>query len=270
MRLKNIYDKYKAFLLDIDGVIRNNDIIIDGAKEACNSLISSGKKIIYFTNNSTQSSKDYALFLSNNGFLIGDQDIITSSQVIVDCVKKQKNIKKVFIVGERALREIFIYNGFSITDAIDADCVIVGYNPNVNYRQLAIAHQCLVNGAFYGVTNPDLITPAPPPLSTMPGAGAFAAFLSASSGRKPDIIAGKPYPAIYTKIFEKLNDIDKQFILAIGDNWDTDGIGAYNHSIDFLLVLSGVTQSTKDIKPLFVEEKLSDLFFKTKDNLSND
>ena len=40
------------FVLDMDGTIYLGDNVIDGAREFCRRILDSGRKMIYFTNNS--------------------------------------------------------------------------------------------------------------------------------------------------------------------------------------------------------------------------
>ena len=49
-QIKNI----DLFVLDMDGTIYLGDNVIDGAREFCNRIIESGRKMIYFTNNATK------------------------------------------------------------------------------------------------------------------------------------------------------------------------------------------------------------------------
>ena len=51
--------QYKGYLFDIDGTILLGNTLIPGAKEKIEELRKNGKKISFFTNNSSKNPKKY-------------------------------------------------------------------------------------------------------------------------------------------------------------------------------------------------------------------
>jgi ribonucleotide monophosphatase NagD (HAD superfamily) len=67
----------------------------------------------------------------------------------------------------------------------------------------------------------------------------MVAAISAASGRVPEVI-GKPEPAMFTSILEGAG-VAPDEALVIGDNPDSDIVGAHRAGIPSVLVLTGVT-----------------------------
>ena len=88
------------------------------------------------------------------------------------------------------------------------------------------------------------------------------AMVTSSTGRKPDLIIGKPFTPIIESIFEKTGFAPDQ-IAMVGDRLYTD-IALGRAGITTILVLSGET-SKEDIssashKPDFVLNNVADLY----------
>jgi ribonucleotide monophosphatase NagD (HAD superfamily) len=71
-----------------------------------------------------------------------------------------------------------------------------------------------------------------------PGTGAVLAAVETASGRKADMIVGKPEPAMYAAARDRLGE---GRALAAGDRLDVDVLGAKRAGLDSLLVLTGAT-----------------------------
>ncbi|HEX7746195.1 MAG TPA: HAD hydrolase-like protein, partial [Micromonosporaceae bacterium] len=95
------------------------------------------------------------------------------------------------------------------------------------------------------------------------GNGALVAALRTALDREPDIIVGKPEPALFTTAAQRVGSLRP---LVIGDRLDTDIEGAGRADMDSLLVLTGVS-TAQDLllappqrRPTYVAADLSGLF----------
>ena len=125
-----------------------------------------------------------------------------------------------------------------VADGGRPDVVVQGWFPDLGWRLLAEGAFALQHGAFWVATNLDLTLPTS--RGVAPGNGSFVHALSLASGRKPDLVAGKPEPAI---LVEAAAASRLTHPLVIGDRLDTDIQGANAAGLDSLLVLTGVTDA---------------------------
>ena len=92
-------------------------------------------------------------------------------------------------------------------------------------------------------TNPDNWCPVSSD-KTRPGAGATAAFLEASTGRRTYYL-GKPNGYMFHRAHRKLAELargEPEQVVMIGDTMETDIRGAFEAGMQSYLVLSGSTQ----------------------------
>ncbi|KAG7963210.1 hypothetical protein I3843_09G107600 [Carya illinoinensis] len=72
----------EAFLFDCDGlicVIWKGDTLIDGVPQTFDMLRSKGKKLVFVTNNSTKSRRQYANKFQSLGISVTEDEIFSSS-----------------------------------------------------------------------------------------------------------------------------------------------------------------------------------------------
>ena len=130
------------------------------------------------------------------------------------------------------------------SDAIQPSYVVVGEGA-ASLERLAKAHTCIEKGARLLATNPDNWCPVSH-VDTRPGAGATAAFLEASTGRRAYYL-GKPNGYMFHRARRKLSEMagmeTLEDIIVIGDTMETDIRGAIESGLNAYLVLSGSTAS---------------------------
>ena len=127
-------------------------------------------------------------------------------------------------------------------DAINPSYVVVGEG-TPSTEKLAKAHECIERGAGLLATNPDNWCPVSSE-KTRPGAGATAAFLEASTGRRAYYL-GKPNGYMFHRARHKLAELalgKPEQVVMIGDTMETDIRGAIEAGMLAYLVLSGSTQ----------------------------
>ena len=110
-------------------------------------------------------------------------------------------------------------------------------------EKLSKAHECIERGARLLASNPDNWCPVSSE-KTRPGAGATAAFLEASTGRRAYYL-GKPNGYMFHRAQRKLAELaltKPEQVVMIGDTMETDIRGAFEAGMHAFLVLSGSTQ----------------------------
>jgi glycerol-1-phosphatase len=110
-------------------------------------------------------------------------------------------------------------------------------------------------------TNTDRTLPSP--RGPLPGNGSLVAVLRTALDREPDVVVGKPAPALFTTA-ASLSKATKP--LVVGDRLDTDIEGAVGAGMDSLLVLTGVSGpaellgSPPERRPTYLADDVSGLF----------
>jgi 4-nitrophenyl phosphatase len=121
------------------------------------------------------------------------------------------------------------------------DAVVVGLDPEVDYRRLAVAMTAVRAGAELIATNADARYPTP--AGFLPGAGSLVAALEAATGATPQVI-GKPAPAMFEAIL-RVTGVAPAEAVVVGDNPASDIAGAHRAGCGSILVLTGV--ATEDV-----------------------
>ncbi len=231
-----------GYLIDMDGVIYRENNLITGAADFVQALLATGTPFLFLTNNSAPTPDDLVVRMKHLGVHgLSRKHFYTSALNTADFLCAADPNCTVFALGEggllAALHERKIPN-----DAIRPHYVVVGEG-SASMEKLAKAHECIERGARLLATNPDNWCPVSSE-KTRPGAGATAAFLEASSGRRAYYL-GKPNGFMFHQARQKLNAlamIAPEEVVMIGDTMETDIRGAFESGLPAYLVLTGSTQ----------------------------
>jgi len=251
----------RALILDLDGVVYVGNTPVEGTAEFLRRWREGGKKVMFVTNNSSLSREDYAKKLGRMGIEASPQEILTSGYLAAEYLRRRMPDAKVYVVGERGLKEELRRAGMRVLKREDVDCVVVGIDRNFDYRKLEQALRALQRGAKFLATNADPTYPTEGGL--LPGAGAIVSALSFSSGKKP-LILGKPSTRMY-KMALRLLGTKPEETGAVGDRLDLDVVPAKKLGMFSILVLSGVTKGKdleglgKEGRPDLVLNRISDM-----------
>ena len=231
-----------GYLIDMDGVIYRENQLIPGVIEFIHALVSTGTPFLFLTNNSAPTPEDLAVRLKHLDIhALSARHFYTSALNTADFLCETDPGCTAFAIGEggllTALHERKIAN-----DAIQPRYVVVGEGTTTMDR-LAKAHECIEKGARLLATNPDNWCPVSSS-KTRPGAGATAAFLEASTGRRAYFL-GKPNGYMFHRARRKLSELalgTPEQVVMIGDTMETDIRGAFEAGMQSYLVLSGSTK----------------------------
>ena len=238
----------KLFVFDMDGTIYLGDIVFPKAVALIKRLRSEGRKILFFTNNASHSPEFYAKKLARLGFEPQDGEIMTSGDVTVEFLKRNRAGKKVYLVGTPDLEDSFKRAGIPLSDGSDprsGDIVITSFDTTLTYDKLSRACRLIMNGSEYLSTHPDFNCPTED--GFIPDSGAISAFVTASTGVTPRYF-GKPYSDTMDMICSATG-VDKQDAAVVGDRLYTDIAIGKRSGVTAILVLTGET-SEKDLEGL--------------------
>jgi NagD protein len=239
--MRNLRD-IECFLTDMDGVLVHEDVPLPGAAELVDRWVTTSKRFLVLTNNSTYTPRDLAARLARSGLNIPEENIWTSAMATGAFLRNQPGDKTAYVIGEVGLTTALHEAGFVLTDA-DPDFVVLGETRNYSFEAITTAIRLIDGGARFIVTNPDATGPSRDGI--LPATGAVAAMITAATNRQPYVI-GKPNPMMFRSAMNRI-EAHSETTAMIGDRMDTDIVAGMEAGLLTVLVLTGVT-SAEDVK----------------------
>lgn len=255
---KELLKDVELFVLDMDGTFYLGEQILDGALDFLDAVKESGKKYMFFTNNSSKSPDNYIKKLAKMNCLIDRGQIMTSGDVTIQYLKEYYAGKKVYLVGTPALEENFIENGILLTKDMP-DIVVVGFDTTLTYEKLERACTYIRNGAVFLATHLDINCPIED--GFIPDCGAMCEAIKLSTGKAPKYL-GKPFPETVEMVLRRTG-VEKEKIAFVGDRIYTDVATGVKNGAVGILVLTGETKleavETSEVKPDGIYESLGEM-----------
>ncbi|VAI31130.1 unnamed protein product [Triticum turgidum subsp. durum] len=210
---RSLVGSVDAFLFDCDGVIWKGDELIQGVPETLELLRKLGKKLVFVTNNSRKSRRQYSKKFKTLGLEVTEEEIFTSSFAAAMFLKLNNFSpeKKVYVVGEDGIldelklagfecfggpedgkKNIMLEANFYFDHDKSVGAVVVGLDQYFNYYKMQYASLCIREnpGCLFIATNRDP-TGHMTSAQEWPGAGTMVAAVSCSVQKEP-IVVGKP------------------------------------------------------------------------------
>ncbi len=246
----HVLDAIDGFVFDLDGTVYLGESALPGAVDAIAELRRRGKRVLFVSNKPLEPRSAYARKLTRLGVPAGDEDVITSAYVLARYLAVQEPGLRYYVVGEENLRTELRGQGLSVAEEladqdpmdvvrpIGIDAVVVAFDRTLDYRKLNTAYQALRSGARYFATNGDNTCPMPD--GDVPDAGAILAYMEQLTGRRPELIAGKPSTVILETALERL-DLPAERCLMAGDRLETDIRMGKEAGMVAAVVLTGVS-----------------------------
>ncbi|HEU68634.1 MAG TPA: HAD-IIA family hydrolase, partial [Candidatus Acetothermia bacterium] len=151
-------DRYRGFLLDIDGVLVRGREAIPGAAEALAALRGHGR-VVLLTNNATRSRRGMAARLAEAGFAVAADEVVPSAYVAARFLREKHGPVRFWALGEEGLGEEMTLAGHVPTSPTAAEWVVVGMDRGLTYDKLAQALRAFQSGARFLATNCDATYP---------------------------------------------------------------------------------------------------------------
>jgi len=249
----------RCFLLDMDGTFYLGDKLIEGSLEFLAALEHTGRTARFLTNNSSKSAQVYAKKLERMGVDETYRDVMTSGHAAAHyCLEKFPG-GKCYLLGNPMLAEELTGMGLELVEE-DPDYVLVAFDTTLDYAKMCKVCDFIREGRPYIATHPDFNCPTE--TGFVPDMGAIMAFIEASTGRKADIILGKPYKGIVEEALRRTG-FKLEEMAMVGDRLYTDVATGVNHGMTGILVLSGEATmedvAVSDVKPDLIFGRLSDM-----------
>ncbi|KAL6903592.1 hypothetical protein ACP4OV_004405 [Aristida adscensionis] len=283
-----LIDSVETFIFDCDGVIWKGDKLIDGVPETLDLLRAKGKRLVFVTNNSTKSRKQYGKKFETLGLTVNEEEIFASSfaaAAYLQSIDFPKD-KKVYVIGEEGIlkelelagfqylggptdgdKKIELKPGFYMEHDKDVGAVVVGFDRYFNYYKVHNLQMygtlCIREnpGCLFLATNRDAVTHLTD-AQEWAGGGSMVGAILGSTKQEP-LVVGKPSTFMMDYLAKKFGITTSQ-ICMVGDRLDTDILFGQNGGCKTLLVLSGVTSletlqsPDNSIQPDFYTNQLSD------------
>ncbi len=255
--LEEIASQYDAFIIDQWGVIHDGKSLYPGALETLQRLAELKKPVIILTNSSKTNEFNKQRLEMNFGIKPDlYSEIISSAHVLKDLMIQKPYApwsnfgEKIFILADGMDISLFEATNLEIvSDVTEANVVIllsIGEKIDMQFHHEWI--DLAIQNELY------LVCPSADELSVSPN-GVFAGMSSITSAYKLKggriINVGKPEPLIYELCKKNLPDFKFPRILAIGDQMNSDIVGAKKYGFHAALVATGAVQkSFPEVKTL--------------------
>ena len=249
----------RALLIDLDGVLWVGHQALPGVAEFFSLLNARQIRFVLVSNNATRRADYTVARVREMGVEISPAQVLTSADATPRWLaQKMPEVKRVYVIGERALREALNDEHIEIVER-DADAVVVGLDRELTYEKLKRATLEIRRGAKFIATNTDRTLPTEEGLT--PGAGSLIAALVAATDVQP-IVIGKPGRPMFELALEIAGTSPDETAM-LGDRLDTDIDGAADIGLKTIMVLTGVSTRAEAeqnrVKPDLIVEDLPTL-----------
>jgi len=227
--------------LDMDGTIYRGGTLFPFTTGFLERMCDLGIGYTFLTNNPSKGVADYLAHLREMGIAATPEQLFTSAQATIGYLRRHHpEYRRVFVLGTASMLMEFESRGFVLTrdDPDDVpDAVIVGFDLTLSYSRVCRATWWISKGLPFVATNPDRVCPTDQP-TVLVDCGSICAMLEVATGRKPDLVFGKPDPAMLDGILAA-HGLQAGEVAMVGDRLSTDILMACRVGALAVLVLSG-------------------------------
>jgi HAD superfamily hydrolase (TIGR01459 family) len=248
--LRDLADRYDAFILDVWGVLHDGVKPFDGVVPTLEALKQAGKPVLLLSNASRR-SPSVAPQLTRLGvppdlyqtiLTSGDETwrgLATRGRADADPFYRDLG-RRCFVIGSG--RDPGFFDALDVEPVEDpaiSDFVLanslqrIGQTPADYEETMVAAHG---NGAAFICANPDLVVVYAGKLEYCPGS--LAARYEELGGAV--MYQGKPHAPVYARALSMLGNPDPRRVLCVGDSLRTDIAGANAAGLDSLLLAGGI------------------------------
>ncbi len=253
------FDDVKLFLLDMDGTFYLGDRLIDGSLSFIDRVQKTGRDFLFLTNNSSHNAAFYVERLHRMGLDVPRSKILTSGEATCEVISEKYPAKRAYVLGNEYLIEEFHEAGIPVDDA-NPEIAVIGFDTTLTYEKMRKICDLVRAGLPYIATHPDFNCPTEN--GFMPDIGAIIAFIEASTGRRPDLIVGKPNTGIVEAAVRRTHIAPAQMAM-VGDRLYTDIETGIRSGMLSVLVMSGETTremlASSATRPDYTFDRLCDI-----------
>lgn len=240
-----LIDGARLVLLDLDGCLAFGDVPHPAAAALLARL---GGRYAIVSNNSTETPRSMAMILRRRGLAVDPGRIFLAGALMVDMLASQPARAPIALYAGPRLAAHARRRGLVLAQrgADDVATVALARDTTLTYRGLNLIVAALARGAELVVSNPDLTHPGPGGLPVVETGAILAALRACRPGLATQVV-GKPEPMMFQSALDRFGVAAAEVVM-VGDNPDTDGIGAARAGIPAVLVgPSGTLASIADL-----------------------
>ncbi len=246
-----LVSSYDCAMLDLDGVVYVGPHVIEGVPDLLDEARQRKMALAFVTNNAARTPKQVSEHLQQLGIAAEASDVVTSAQAAARATAERLPAgSRVLVVGGEGLvealreRDLVPVRWQPSEERLEPvgdppRAVVQGFHPSVGWEQLAYGAHAVRGADLWVASNLDLTFPTPRGIA--PGNGTLVNAVAAAAGRRPDVVAGKPFRPLFD---ETVDRTASRRPLVVGDRLDTDIEGAVRCGAHALLVMTGVTDLT--------------------------
>lgn len=247
---------YRGVVLDLDGTVLSGDSLLPGVRDTLSNIREAGVGVLFLTNNPTRPPAAYAERLESLGVEASPEEVVTSATATIAYLDDHHAGDDVFVIAEDAVTDQLRAADVSlVTDAREADTVVVGYDRTFSYGDMIAALRAFESADALVGTDPDITVPTPD--GPVPGSGALINAVAGVVEREPDAVLGKPSDVTARLALSRLG-LPAEDCVLVGDRLDTDIAMGNDVGMTTVLVRTGVTNRESDVEPDHVFDSLAD------------
>lgn len=240
-----------GFIFDLDGTVYLGEAALPGAVDGIAALRQQGKHVLFVSNKPLEPRESYAKKLTRLGIPATPDDVVTSGFVLGYHLARTEPDLNLYVIGEVNLLNELRGHGLKIVNEFmdqdpkeviqpdGVDAVVVAFDRTLDYRKLNTAYQALQKGARFFATNADKACPMPG--GGIPDAGGTIAALEHMTGRKIELLAGKPSNLIVEVALQKL-ELPAERVMMVGDRLETDILMGQRAGMVTAVTLTGASK----------------------------
>ncbi len=193
--------RLRHVVLDMDGTIYRGTRLFDATLPFLARLRRLGLGYTFLTNNTSRARRDYVEKLRRFGIEPETAQIRTPADSAIHYLRHNlADVERIAVLGTPSLCGEFEEAGFRI-DWDKPGAVVVGFDTTLTYERLCRTAYLVTQELPYIATHPDFVCPTDQP-TVLVDCGSICACLAAATGRRPDVVLGKPDPS-FCSIFAK-------------------------------------------------------------------
>lgn len=244
------FSKYQTFVFDLDGTIWNTKKLFPGAAATIEKLRQKGKQVLFISNHTITARVDLVKKLQKLGLHIHESELITAAEGAKEFLKGRKG--KVLVLG-RGVKKDFRKFEIRFTNRLPVKYVVLGHDPTIDYKKLAIIYKATTEGAVVLTTGVGRLFTYGNEM--LPGMGSIVAAIENMTQKKV-VFVGKPSKYMAKLILKKVKG---KKVVMFGDEMNDDIPFAKSLGWTAVHVLTGVDKKAGKIKPDCVLKSVAEI-----------